>query len=110
MIDELDISILRELWKSNGMTSSKIAKRVFEINDSYTMKKRDSFCKKRLEKLESIGIITCNQGFKKTYTINKENCHLGEGSLTVKSGPSFDISMGEILIIKVNNKLIYFQV
>jgi len=102
-IDKLDLKILRFLLekreKNENITTTAIAKQIFEINDREEYQKKDAFIRKRLNKLKDFGLI--NKAQEKIngreisfYSVNSESFIMGDVAMRIK--PDFEDTVREM--------------
>jgi hypothetical protein len=116
-LDDIDISILLNLWNSKSSTSYNLTKTIFPKIETKNLKDKESYIKKKLNKLIKFGFVkTRKVAFKNSkknvYSLIKEKCFVGTGRLLFKSEVSnqeIPIEMGRILVINSEGNLIYIQ-
>jgi len=101
-IDWIDLAIFH-LVKTNGdMTTSQLAKFIFNPRDDYELRKKDSFIRRRLQKWHKLGVISYEEiDGKKHWSFPKENIYIGEAKLVIDGD---EIYLGIALVLKVGDK------
>ncbi len=107
-IDEIDVKILRELFKEKFTSTTSMAKKIYpdETNNNYELKKKDVLMRSRLEKLNGLGLVEVDKNNGSClYFINKTKCNLLHGKLiVVNKKEDFLVDSGNFLVYKINNK------
>jgi len=77
-IDKLDLIIMREMWIEETITTTELAKRVFNIKTRSELQDKTSHITKRLNKLVRYGLVkTVTEKKKKYYYLNLKKCFFG---------------------------------
>jgi len=104
-IDETDILILTIMARGGAMTTSEIAKHVFEIKDRRDLSRRDSIVRARLKRLCRYGVVMESQTKPRLYSVNPTRVVTGNGEVHIetKNGRAFKVELGAVVMIHVKN-------
>jgi len=83
--DDLKIVLALLLFEGKELTTTKLVKLIYNVNDEYQLRGLDSNIRKKLEKLTKYGILIKEELNGKTvYKLNKEAIFIG---FKIKDGP-----------------------
>jgi len=101
---------------NRGLTTSELAKLIFDIKNKNELRKKDSYIREKLKKFIKRGVIveyTDNPIKKKKYKLagyNRVLFGIGELKLVNRSESiNLKIPLGEIIVVKENSKSVLIE-
>lgn len=79
-VDKTDMKIMKAMWmmEDEQITTTDLAKRVFDVSERYDVQKKDSLIRGRLKKLLRYGLILENRDDDvRHYALNPMHCFFG---------------------------------
>ena len=113
-IDDVDIRILKELYDlkpEETQTTTDIAKKLFDTNERWQLRKKDGFVRVRLDKLAGEKLINIEKvNGKFAYTVNKENMLFGKAKLKIEAdGEKLNASYDNFCLLNLNGRAVMFE-
>lgn len=125
-IDETDLTILRTLLeldkRGEDVTTSRVARDIFDIKDRKDYQEKDNIIRKRLKKLTEAGLVIEseeeeNNRVFRTYNVDPDSIVMGDTVLEVKpdweedlngEGKTYRMDVKNMLFIKNGNGFIIY--
>lgn len=111
ILDETDYKIFKTLLDKEEVTTTSLARSIWDINDLKRLKKKDSFIRKRLKDWEKRGVVkTHKKDGRNVYELKEGEFFAGKGILSVfVKDNSFSIDMGDVYGVKIDGNWIVRQ-
>jgi hypothetical protein len=111
LIDEIDLRIFEIIKRDKEVTTTKLAKEIFNPKDDYELRKKDSLIRKRLKKWNDLGVVKLVKRVSTSYySIPFNRIFLGEGEIRiVEKNREVRFKIGEALALKTNFGWILFK-
>lgn len=93
-LTELDTDLLLSLMDINGGTTTDLAKKIYDAEDNYELRKQDNRIRYRLERMREKDLLIKNGS---EYKVNKERVFLTPANLELDIGAK--IPMGMMLVV-----------
>lgn len=100
-LDDNDIQILKYLCRiGDFVTTTDLAKQMFDIKDEYELKKKDNFIRSRLNQLVKKGFLITKKENRYTNYYLSENCMVKHGTPKISiNGDVFEGIEGDYIFI-----------
>jgi hypothetical protein len=100
-IDEIDLKIFEIIKRDGETTTTKIAKEIFNPQDDYELRKKDSFIRKRLKKWNDLGVISfVKRASTSYYKFPLKKIFFGKGKIEiVEEERKFCVELGNLLAL-----------